>query len=372
MLCVKTLTGGRGPNAARRTSCRAAALWFAAAAVTAAIWLPSRAQAPQPAGIKRQRIFVIFSYPLGQWSEGIASGLSRQLGVMGVPFELKQYVYDSPFFTQKPENERMAEVERIVQKAQNYHPDFIVVSDDEAADAMMPRLKGFKIPLLFVGINKDEQDIAWLERGRELTGVFERYPAEASLKLLSNLTEGKARTISLITSVNPTSEIIARQFREFFQTHKTKIALHKVYMSNKWDDWKRDIKTANAESDSLWMLVPWNVEDSRGERMDLRVMGKWLSESIKIPSISIVDVNLHLGVMASISMTPQIMGEELADVIRLAAVEHKSLSAIPYRYPSKYEIIINKKQADRLGISIPIELLEYAQVIKDEDLRNEQ
>ena len=333
--------------------------------------LPARA-APQHAGVRQQKLFVIFSYPLGQWSEGIVSGLTQQLQRMEVPFELKQYVYDSPFFMQKPENERAAEAERIVRKAQDYHPDFIVVSDDEAADALMPRLKALNIPLLFIGINKDERDIAWLERGRKLTGVFERYPAQASLKLLSNLSMGKVRNISLITSVNPTAEIITRQLREYFQSHKTKIALRKVYTTNKWDEWKRAIKAANTESDSLWMLVPWNVEDYRGERMDLRVMGKWLSENIKIPSISIVDVNLQLGAMASISMTPRIMGEELADIVRMAVMEHKPLSAIPYRYPSKYEIIINKKQADRLGIKIPIELLEYAQVVREEDLHSDQ
>ena len=353
---------------------RPAAWLILAPAVCALGWLtlfPAHA-APDHGVSKPQKLFIIFSYPLGQWSEGIVAGLSQQLQKVGIPFDLKQYAYDSPYYARRTEVERTAEAGRISAKARDYRPDFIIVCDDEAADVLMPKLKALKVPLLFVGINKDEAEIPWIERGIAMTGVFERYPAQASLKLLSNLTGGKVKNISLITSLNPTSDIITRQLREYFKTHKTQIALQKVYATNKWDDWKRAIKASNTDADSLWMLVPWNVEDARGERMDRRMMGRWLSENIRIPSISIVDVNLHLGVMASISMTPQIMGGELADIIRTATLGGKLLSQIPYRYPSKYEIIINKKQADRLGIKIPIEMLEYAQVIKEEGLRTDQ
>ncbi|MBI4670032.1 MAG: hypothetical protein HY747_12785 [Elusimicrobia bacterium] len=364
---------GRSMRPGRRRRRQPACLIFslAACALGWLICFPAYA-APIAAGTKSQRLFVVFSYPPGQWSEGIVSGLSQQLQKTGVPFELKQYAYDSPYYAQRTQTERDAEAEKISAKVREYQPDFLIVCDDEGADALMPQLKTLKIPLLFVGINKDEADVRWLDHSIEMTGVFERYPAQASLKLLSNLTRGKVKNISLITSFNPTSETIVQQLREHFKTHKTKIALHKVYMSNKWDDWKRAIKAASGEDDSLWMLVPWNVEDNRGDRMDLRVMGRWLSENIEIPSISIVDVNLQMGAMASISMTPQIMGAELADIIHTAILEHKALSKIPYRYPSKYEIIINKKQADRLEIKIPIEMLEYARVIKEEGLLSDQ
>lgn len=353
--------------------CLSASIWFMVSVfiIRCVLPLPSQAAA-ESVRVKQQQLFVIFSYPLGQWSDGIIAGLSQNLEKMSIPFELKFYVYDSPYYTQKTEKERDVEIENILKRVQDYKPDFIIVCDDEGADVLIPSLKALEIPILFAGINKEEADIRWLKRNAQLTGVFERYPIEASLKLLSNLTGGKVENISLITSSNPTSEIVVRQFQEYFKANKTKILLKKIHMTNKWDDWKSAIKTANQESHALWMLVPWNIENHNGDRMDLRVMGKWLSENIKIPSISIVDVNLHLGVMASISMTPQIMGEELSDIIHLSVIEHRPISKIPYRYPSKYEIIINKKQADKLKITIPVEMLEYAQIIKEENPQHEQ
>lgn len=335
--------------------------------------LPSAASsAPEADTALPHKIFILFSYPYGQWSEGIVSGLSGRLARTGTRFELKQAVYDSPAFSLRPEAEIKTETEKLLKAAKDYKPDFIVLCDDEGADVLAPEMKKLGIPLLFAGINKDEKDVHWLEKGTELTGVFERYPVEPSLKLLANLTKGRVKNISLLTSINPTSVIIERQLSTYFKVHKTRIALKKVYMTNKWDEWKAYIQAANRESDSLWMLVPWNVEDAAGQRLDLRVMGKWMSENIRIPSISIVDVNLQLGAMASISMTPQIMGEELGDIIHLSVTEHRPLSKIPYRYPSKHEILINKKQADRLGVKIPIGMLEYAKVIKVEGLESDQ
>ncbi|HNT97307.1 MAG TPA: ABC transporter substrate binding protein [Elusimicrobiales bacterium] len=324
------------------------------------------AEAPQ------QKLFIVFSYPAGQWSEGILTGLSTRLARSGIRYTLKHDIYDSPRFSPATSTEAVAEAVRIVKAAAEYRPDFVILCDDEGADALAPGMKKLGIPLLFAGINKDEKDVAWLEKGINLTGVFERYPIEPSLKLLSNLSGGKVKTISLLTSINPTSVIIEKQFSDYFRAHKTRVALKKSHATNKWSDWQRAILDINSEGEALWLLVPWNVEDAEGERMDLRVMGKWMSANIRVPSISIVDVNLQLGAMASISMTPEIMGEELGNIIHLSVSEHRPLSNIPYRYPSKHEIIINKKQTDRLGVKVPIELLEYAKIIKQEGLDSDQ
>jgi len=320
----------------------------------------------------QQKLFIVFSYPPGQWSDGILAGLSNRLARSGLRYVLKQDIYDSPRFSLLSSTETAAEADRIVKAAAAYKPNFVILCDDEGADALAPGMKKLGIPLLFAGINKNENNVAWLEKEANLTGVFERYPVEPSLKLLSNLSGGKVKNISLLTSINPTSTIIEKQLSDYFRTHKTRIALKKVYLTNKWSNWQRAILEINNEGDSLWLLVPWNVEDEKGARMDLRVMGKWMSGNIRVPSISIVDVNLQLGAMASISMTPEIMGEELGDIIHLSVSEHRPLSRIPYRYPSKHEIIINKKQADRLGVKVPIGLLEYAKIIKQEGLDSDQ
>src|SRR3989339_2055421 len=154
--------------------------------VALGLFLYPKGQAAEPNNVRQQKFFVIFSYPLGQWSEGIVTGLSRYLQKTSVPFELKQYVYDSPLYAEKPAEEIKAEVEKILKLAHDYKPDFIIVCDDEGADLLIPALKTQKTPLLFAGINKEKQDLPWLAGDAELTGVFERYPIEVSLKLLTN------------------------------------------------------------------------------------------------------------------------------------------------------------------------------------------
>ena len=229
--------------------------------------LPSAAFSATEANTTRRENIHLFSYPTANGPtetsafRGVSAGQARFSDRRSVPaFHV--------------EAEIKAEAAKLVEAARDYKPDFLVLCDDEGADVLAPEMKRLGIPLLFAGINKDEKDVAWLEKGAELTGVFERYPVEPSLKLLTNLTTGRVKNISLLTSVNPTSVIIEKQLSGYFKTHKTRIALKQVYMTNKWEEWKAAIQAANKESDSLWMLVPWNVEDAAGQRLDLRVMGK--------------------------------------------------------------------------------------------------
>jgi len=150
---------------------------------------------PGSEGQRQQKIFIAFSYPLGQWSDGIISGLTERLSRASIQFDIKQTIFDSPRLALLPEAETKNEIERLVKSASNYKPDFIILCDDEGADLLAPHMKKLGIPLLFAGINKEEKDIPWLEKGAEMTGVFERYPISPSLKLLFNLTKGKAQRL---------------------------------------------------------------------------------------------------------------------------------------------------------------------------------
>jgi ABC-type uncharacterized transport system substrate-binding protein len=76
-----------------------------------------------------------------------------------------------------------------------------------------------------------------------------------------------------------------------------------------------------------------------------------------------------MGVMASISVTPQILGDEVANIIGTNINNGVPINKIPYQYPDRCEIIINKAQADKLKIKIPIDILEYAKIIKKPELK---
>lgn len=320
-------------------------------------------------GAREKRVFVIFSYPTGQWNNGIQEGLTNGLIERDIKHDIGSYVYHYEFFKGKSRGAVDKEIDVILGKLRVYKPDFIVVSDDEAAEKVVPRLYALNIPVIFTGINKAVKDLSWLQKGNKITGILERYPIEKSLKLLSDLTRGKTKKISILTSKNDSSLIILEQFKKYFAENKPDIKLDRVYALSDWAEWKKSVLEMNKKTDALWMLVPWSVKDEDGDEVDLRIMGKWLAEHIKIPSISIVDISLHLGVMASISVTPQILGEEVAEIIDILINEKISIEKVPIKTPDKCEIIINKKQADALGIKIPIGILEYSKILKKADLK---
>jgi ABC-type uncharacterized transport system substrate-binding protein len=317
-----------------------------------------------------KRIFIIFSYPIGQWTDGITEGLTNGLKNRNIKHKIRPYVYHYDFFENKPKAEIDVEINKIVATVKGVNPDYIVVCDDEAADALITKLYPLNIPIIFTGVNKEKKSLVYLKGEREkITGVFESYPIKKSLKLLADLTKNKVKNISIITSQNKSSRIIVNDFKNYFSKNTTKIKLDKIYELSKWSEWKETIPKINKESGALWMLVPWSVRDDDGNEMDLRIMGEWLAKNITIPSISIVDISLHMGVMASISVTPQILGDEVANIIGTNINNGVPINKIPYQYPDRCEIIINKAQADKLKIKIPIDILEYAKIIKKPELK---
>ena len=69
--------------------------------------------------------------------------------------------------------------------------------------------------------------------------------------------------------------------------------------------------------------------------------------NISVPSLSIVDVSLHLGVMASISVTPEALGEAAGQVIAANAEDRTEILRIPTRVLDRGEMMINVQQTDR-------------------------
>ena len=70
--------------------------------------------------------------------------------------------------------------------------------------------------------------------------------------------------------------------------------------------------------------------------------------------------------LASISVTPEALGEAAGKVIAANAVDGTEILRIPTTVLDRGEMMINVQQTDQIGIVVPIEILEYASVIKND------
>lgn len=326
----------------------------------------------------KPKVFAIYSYPAGHWMNGIHSGMTSELQRLGITIDYRFSVYDYFNILQEKTDvqAKQKNIDLILTQINEFKPAYIVVVDDEAADVMIPLLKPLGIPIIFTAINNDEKEISWLKSEKspsiQMTGVFERYPINQTVKLLNILYKKRIKKISVITSESDTSKIIIPQFEKYFKGDNNPLLLQKMLVSSSWDLWKSEVLKINKNSDALWLLVPWNVvSDQNAKEIDLKEMGTWLKKHVTIPMVSVVDVGLKMGALASVSITPDILGQEVAKIIS-THLKGTPIGKIPFQYPEKSEMLINKVQCDLLNIEIPIEILEYATIVKDVELKTKR
>ena len=104
------------------------------------------------------------------------------------------------------------------------------------------------------------------------------------------------------------------------------------------------------------------MQNAAGERVPPQEIGALIAQESQVPSLSIIDIGLYRGAMAAISVQPEGLGWALGAMIPPALVPGTNLPA-PQVF-DQGQIMININQTNRIGVKVPIEILEYAKVIK--------
>ncbi len=99
--------------------------------------------------------------------------------------------------------------------------------------------------------------------------------------------------------------------------------------------------------------------DGREVRNIFDIENRWLRENSKIPEIAYDETGIKYGMLGGASVIWYDIGAQLAEK-GLKILKGENPGNIPWDYPRKYNIIINKKRASDLGIKIPQEIINAA------------
>ena len=312
-------------------------------------------------GTTVDKILFIPSYGPGYWSDSTRKGLDEALQDTNIKVETYKFKY----YPSRGEFSRFVEQMRkdLESHLLSMRPKAIVVGDDEAANFVLKEIK-WHGPLFFTGLNQSKDNLkSMVLQRKNITGIFENYPLNESVELLKDLSKKTNLTIDILTSKTKSSEFIVQRVHFFFKS-RDDIRLGKTYMISEWGGWEKAVASSNSNADALWILSPWSVKSSLNKIMDKAAMGNWLSDNVEIPSLSFVDLNFLQGAMASISVNPLTLGQEVGALVYQHLVQGVPVSEIGARTVNRGNIMINLKATDRIGIEVPIEILEYATVVE--------
>ncbi len=310
------------------------------------------------------RVFTVYSYN-APWSDKIRLAMDRYFQSQKIKTVRASYFLDYKGLNKKTAAARQNELEIAVNVVRKFSPDYIVICDDEAILRFLPMMYELNKPIIFTGVNGLPSSIPGLDSHRKLiTGVFERYPMKQTLRLLSDISPRKIHKIKLMTESSDTATAIIDSIHNYFENNDLKYTLEKDLVSNSWIEWKEAIANCNTAGIVPWVLLPFDIVDPQGQPVSFRTIGDWFMENLRVPSLSIVDLIIEMGVMASVAIDPSTLGNGAAEIIAMNHLKHVEIDKIPFRFPEQSAITINKDATDRLGVKIPIELLEYGRIIQ--------
>lgn len=212
------------------------------------------------------------------------------------------------------------------------------------AAAALAAIKETKsIPVVYAGVY-DPVSIG--VSARNITGISSKVPMTSLLKYLKKLMQ--FTKVAVIynenepDSVRQTEELIQLESQYGFQTVRMPI--------KKTDDARKLVFAGKADA------VFISVSAAANEALDIIVKA---AHGSKIPTISQTGGTAEKGVILSLAPSPIEQGETAA---RMAArlLKGASPSSIPPEVPKLVELVLNLKEANALGIKVPMDLVTDA------------
>ncbi len=309
---------------------------------------------------KQKRLLYVNSYHKGyRWSDDIEKGLLKALKLKALPdgsfdtsqskVEIKIFMMDTKLNTSEEFKKQAAlSAKEIIDE---WQPDIVVASDDNAAKYLLePYYKKSEIPVVFNGLNWDASGYGFPTKN--ITGMVEVAPVLETVEILRQYAKGER--IGFIGSNNLSCE------KQIFH-HKNVLGI--TYSDGKlvstFDEWKTEYSRLQSSVDMILWLNPIGIQ---GWNDKLAI--EFILEKTKVPTGAMNDSDIPYAMIGMVRIAEE--QGWWAGKTALRILEGTSPANIPITKNKESRLHINMQLANRLGIKLPVELLEKAIFVKDQ------
>ncbi len=305
---------------------------------------------------KLPKVLYIGSYHEGYfWSDNIEKGLKKGLGLKQTagsestepPVVLDIFRMNTKLRSDE-ESKKNAALEAL-QRIEQFQPDLIVISDDNAAKYLVqPYLLETTIPIVFCGINYDASQYHLPTANS--TGMLEIDPIAETVEFLSQYAKGKrigylgSDDISNKKTIQYNEKILGAPFTE-------------GYLVSSYEEWKLAYQKLQTRVDMLIILNPIGIRGWSPEEAD-----DFILHNTKIPSGGISAGEMRYSLLGHVKI-PEEQGW-WSGKTALKILEGTSPAAIPIVTNKQTRLFLNPTLANAIGIHFPVQLLEEATLVQ--------
>ncbi|MGD9187299.1 MAG: ABC transporter substrate binding protein [Desulfobacteraceae bacterium] len=334
----------------------------------------------ESAGAGKKTAVALFSYHpefcvVEDENKGLIKGLEEFGYLEGQDIVMHRFYMDTKRANKTVEDQEAA-ADALLKKIQGINPDILFIYDDDALRHIGGKLLDTGLPIVFAGVNllPTRPDYAWkqdgsftalvdsLERpGHNITGVQEKVHFSAGFQLLHRIVP-KAKTALFLSDNSLVGTELIRTAGGEGALDNPFITIVKTAYTDRFETLKKLILDYQDKVDSIVLFVPWTLEDKGGNHVPQDQVVRWMLQNSKRPGIAYVDILAEEGYLCGMVVDMVEQGYYAGFLgSRILKGEHPA--EMPVLDPVANRIMINLARARQLGIDIPFEIYEDADVI---------
>lgn len=292
-----------------------------------------------------------------RWTDGQWAGLREGLAEPGLLTEVfKMDVNRHSNAEAKAERARLA-LERI----QQWKPDLVYLSDDDAVAGVAGPLAGSATPLVFSGVNRGLAEHG-LSGAANVTGVLEREHVVETLRLLRALAPGVRRLAVISDGVGYWDTVIARVRERLAQVDGLElVSLDRVAS---FADYQQRMRRYDTQADAVLQLGIFTLTAADGSKVPYQDVQRWVAENSRLPDASFWIDRVHHGTLVSMTVSEVEQGRAAGRLARAILHEGRAPFSLPVQPTTKGQPAISLARARRLGLKPVSSLLLSSEVVR--------
>lgn len=292
-----------------------------------------------------------------RWTDGQFDGFKAGLG-SDLKVEYKVFQLDTKRQSSKEEQEANGRKAR--QLVDDWKPDLVFTSDDDAVRLVTKYYVNKPTPFVFCGVNLSAEDHG-IQGASNITGVLEREHILETIHLMQALKPGVKRIQVFSDNAVYWPQVIGR-IRSIARSHPD-FEVVGVDQPIAYTDFQHLALENPNKADAYLILGNFNFKDAKGADVPYPQVQRWLTENSKVPDMSFWDDRMLHGTLTGVTVSAFEQGQAAGKLARIILVKHQKPGTLPITATTKGVPVINLERARQLGITPRSTQLLSAQIV---------
>jgi len=292
-----------------------------------------------------------------RWSDGQFSGFKEGLDIADAQYQVVRMDVKRNSAIQA-KKAIAAQVESLVEQ---WKPDLIYTSDDDALTYIAVPHSGEARPFVFSGVNKSLADHG-IEGSPNIVGVLEQEHFTQSVSFARQI-DPRCRRIAVVGDKGPQwPPVIERIRRKMSELPECELV--SVTQSDTFAQFQQSVLEAQERADLLVQLGVFALKGDDGQNVPYTQVQRWACENSRLPDISFWIDRVFHGVLASVTVSERAQGRAAGELARRILVEGVSPSSLVSEPTVKGHPAVNLTRARDIGLTVNSSVLLSSEVVQ--------